>query len=350
MGTRRAERFCPAPGRRPDGRRPRPPLRRRRASAPSGPATCSTPAAPPRRSSASSPRRSPASRSPQRVRAGSPSAGTCAPGRQALLGAVWSGLALREVLDALGVGQRGRGELDAGALATAAGDAACASSTTFTAFDRSAPAPARRRPTERRSRRVGARRRRGRSACWPTSRRSPARRGGSWSRAAGRRQAGGPSKASASGRSSIAPRSSRPVPRRRARCGGVAAGLFEGVDDAPRPDPGAAGGELACRAAAGGARHRQELRSRQRAAGRRLHRLPGRGRRPDRRQRRRQEHAGQDALRRHRPDGGEIRFEGRRSRSPARSRRASSASRPSTRTSRSRPTSTPPPTCSWAAS
>jgi sugar (pentulose or hexulose) kinase len=44
--------------------------------------------------------------------------------RQALLGGVWSGLALREVLDALGVGEHGRSELDAGALATAAGDAA----------------------------------------------------------------------------------------------------------------------------------------------------------------------------------------------------------------------------------
>jgi sugar (pentulose or hexulose) kinase len=43
--------------------------------------------------------------------------------RQALLGSVWSGLALREVLDALGVGEHGRSELDAGALATAAGDA-----------------------------------------------------------------------------------------------------------------------------------------------------------------------------------------------------------------------------------
>jgi len=47
-----------------------------------------------------------------------------AEGRQALLGSVWSGLALREVLDALGVGEHGRSELDAGALATAAGDAA----------------------------------------------------------------------------------------------------------------------------------------------------------------------------------------------------------------------------------
>lgn len=43
--------------------------------------------------------------------------------RHALLGGVWSGLALREVLDALGVGEHGRSELDAGALATAAGDA-----------------------------------------------------------------------------------------------------------------------------------------------------------------------------------------------------------------------------------
>src|SRR5215218_6673046 len=43
--------------------------------------------------------------------------------RQALLGAVWSGLALQEVLDALGVGEDGRGELDAGALATPPGEA-----------------------------------------------------------------------------------------------------------------------------------------------------------------------------------------------------------------------------------
>jgi sugar (pentulose or hexulose) kinase len=43
--------------------------------------------------------------------------------RQALLGGVWSGLALREVLDALGVGEHGLSELDAGALATPAGPA-----------------------------------------------------------------------------------------------------------------------------------------------------------------------------------------------------------------------------------
>ena len=43
--------------------------------------------------------------------------------RQALLGGVWSGLVLQEVLDELGAGQAGRPELDAGALATAPGDA-----------------------------------------------------------------------------------------------------------------------------------------------------------------------------------------------------------------------------------
>jgi sugar (pentulose or hexulose) kinase len=42
--------------------------------------------------------------------------------RHALLGGLWSGLALREVLDALGAGDAGRPELDAGALATAPGD------------------------------------------------------------------------------------------------------------------------------------------------------------------------------------------------------------------------------------
>jgi sugar (pentulose or hexulose) kinase len=46
-----------------------------------------------------------------------------ADGRQALLGAVWSGLALQEVLDALGVDEAGRSELDAGALASAVEDA-----------------------------------------------------------------------------------------------------------------------------------------------------------------------------------------------------------------------------------
>lgn len=42
--------------------------------------------------------------------------------RQALLGSLWSGLALREVLDALGVGEERRAELDAGALAIAPGE------------------------------------------------------------------------------------------------------------------------------------------------------------------------------------------------------------------------------------
>ncbi|MEN3282286.1 MAG: hypothetical protein V7607_3426 [Solirubrobacteraceae bacterium] len=44
-------------------------------------------------------------------------------GRQALLAGLWSGMALREVLDALGVDEAGRDELDAGALAIAPGDA-----------------------------------------------------------------------------------------------------------------------------------------------------------------------------------------------------------------------------------
>jgi sugar (pentulose or hexulose) kinase len=43
--------------------------------------------------------------------------------RQVLLAGQWSGLALREVLDALAVGDADRPELDAGALATAPGDA-----------------------------------------------------------------------------------------------------------------------------------------------------------------------------------------------------------------------------------
>jgi sugar (pentulose or hexulose) kinase len=46
-----------------------------------------------------------------------------AEGRQVLLAGLWSGLALREVLDELAVGDAGRAELDAGALATAPGDA-----------------------------------------------------------------------------------------------------------------------------------------------------------------------------------------------------------------------------------
>jgi sugar (pentulose or hexulose) kinase len=44
-------------------------------------------------------------------------------GRQALLAGLWSGLALQEVLDALGIGPDGRQELASGALATAPGDA-----------------------------------------------------------------------------------------------------------------------------------------------------------------------------------------------------------------------------------
>ena len=46
-----------------------------------------------------------------------------AEGRQALLAGLWSGLALREVLDDLGIGESGREELSAGALAIAPGDA-----------------------------------------------------------------------------------------------------------------------------------------------------------------------------------------------------------------------------------
>jgi sugar (pentulose or hexulose) kinase len=47
-----------------------------------------------------------------------------AAGRQTLLGSLWSGLALSEILDALGLtGERAREQLDAGALATAPGEA-----------------------------------------------------------------------------------------------------------------------------------------------------------------------------------------------------------------------------------
>jgi sugar (pentulose or hexulose) kinase len=45
------------------------------------------------------------------------------PGRHAVLAGLWSGMALREVLDALGVDETGRDQLDAGALAIAPGDA-----------------------------------------------------------------------------------------------------------------------------------------------------------------------------------------------------------------------------------
>jgi sugar (pentulose or hexulose) kinase len=44
-------------------------------------------------------------------------------GRHALLAGLWSGMSLREVLDALGVDEAGRDQLDAGALAIAPGDA-----------------------------------------------------------------------------------------------------------------------------------------------------------------------------------------------------------------------------------
>jgi sugar (pentulose or hexulose) kinase len=46
-----------------------------------------------------------------------------AEGRHALLAGLWSGIALREVLDRLGAGEAGREELSAGALAIAPGDA-----------------------------------------------------------------------------------------------------------------------------------------------------------------------------------------------------------------------------------
>jgi sugar (pentulose or hexulose) kinase len=46
-----------------------------------------------------------------------------APDRHAILGGLWSGIAYNEVLEALGVGDDRRRELDAGAIATAPGDA-----------------------------------------------------------------------------------------------------------------------------------------------------------------------------------------------------------------------------------
>jgi sugar (pentulose or hexulose) kinase len=46
-----------------------------------------------------------------------------AEGRQAILGGIWSGIVYKEVLEALDVGDDGRRELDAGAFATAPGDA-----------------------------------------------------------------------------------------------------------------------------------------------------------------------------------------------------------------------------------
>jgi sugar (pentulose or hexulose) kinase len=61
-----------------------------------------------------------------------------AEGRHALLGSVWSGLALQEVLDALGVGDDGRARLDAGALATPA-EAAPRLELELHSFDRSPP-------------------------------------------------------------------------------------------------------------------------------------------------------------------------------------------------------------------
>jgi sugar (pentulose or hexulose) kinase len=60
----------------------------------------------------------------ERVVAVGPSVGWhVAEGRHAILDGLWSGLAYREVLDALGVADEDRPELDAGALATAPGDA-----------------------------------------------------------------------------------------------------------------------------------------------------------------------------------------------------------------------------------
>ena len=141
--TRHARRTCSPSriaGR--DARRAAPatPLRRRRAarsspspatttsppaSAPgSWPrATSSTRAARPRRSSASSRRRSTPTRSSASSPCG-PSVGWhVAEGRHAILDGLWSGLAYREVLDALGIADEDRPELDAGALATAPGDA-----------------------------------------------------------------------------------------------------------------------------------------------------------------------------------------------------------------------------------
>ncbi len=59
----------------------------------------------------------------ERVVEAGPSVGWhVADGRQAILDGLWSGLAYKEVLDALGIGDEDRAELDAGAIATAPGD------------------------------------------------------------------------------------------------------------------------------------------------------------------------------------------------------------------------------------
>jgi len=60
----------------------------------------------------------------ERVVAVGPSVGWhVAEGRHAILDGLWSGLAYKEVLDALGIAEEDRPELDAGAIATAPGDA-----------------------------------------------------------------------------------------------------------------------------------------------------------------------------------------------------------------------------------
>ena len=270
------------------------------------------------------------------------------PGRQALLGAVWAGSALSRVLALLGVPVEERHELEALALDAEPGTLSLHGvnddELSLRGITRDAsPARLYRAALEavgadgaevlRVMEIVGG---------------GPARRlvvTGGW--AAGVGGARGQARA---------PRALRAFPRsldrrtRRRPRGGPGGRAVDHRRRAAR-NRRSPGGDLDGGALAGGSRHRQELRPRAGAARRRLHRLPRRGGRADRRQRRRQEHAGQDALGRPSPDSGEIRFEGEAGRVSTPDGRARARHRDRLPGPRARArTSSPRRTCSSGAS
>ncbi len=203
----------------------------RSAPAPPARATCSTRAAPPRRSSAPS-RRSRPTRSRRSVAGGVTVGWHAVPGRQALLGAVWSGSALSRVLALLGVPVEERHELEAAALDAEPG----ALSLHGVNDDELTPARHRprrlpRAPVPRRARGRRRRRRRDPARAWTIVAGGPARRlvvTGGW--AAGEA-------ARAVKREHLGPFEHSPALSTGARGAALAAGRAAGlwtIDDAPR--------------------------------------------------------------------------------------------------------------------
>ena len=310
------------------------------------PGDVSTRAARPRRSSARSRRRStPSDRAGRRGRAERGLARRRGPPRDPRRALVRP--RLQEVLDALGIADEDRPELDAGALATAPGDAP-ALDLDFRALERPpvrlpadvAPERVWRATLDAAAAMVDAQLARVDEVAGPRRRLVVT---GGWAR----------DEAVLAAKARLGPLETPPVVeagcRGAALLAGVAAGLFESADTLPASPP---------------RRRRDRLMAEPLLEARRIVKRFGRVRAlrganftvnagevvalvGD-------NGAGKSTLVKclagvQPPDAGEIASRAGRWRSPRRSRPARSASRPSTRTSRSPPTSTPPPTCSSAA-